>query len=147
MEKMRELGDLGWELRRCLEAFLHSVLVSRGIRYSPKAAHAASQPQELSCTIPALTARLPSQSFNLLVFSYLIQMKGIRRIHMQSCLWSCWCEQWDRAQTILDTLQESQSSRGRCVRGCTVSFLSRADRCGRITLLDVLKQSLWSQVF
>lgn len=82
---MRELGDQDWELRRCTEPFFSpQEQFSRGI----KAAELGSQPQELSCINPALTARLPSQSFSLSGFSYLIQMKGVVCIHLQHCLWS-----------------------------------------------------------
>lgn len=79
MEKMGELGDLGWELRS-LEAFLQpSWAVEQRRKGLPKGI--GSQPLELSCITPAVTARLPNQSFNLSGFSYLIQMKGIRCVH------------------------------------------------------------------
>lgn len=59
MEKMRELGDQDWELRRCMEPFFSpQEQFSSGIQ----AAELGGQPQELSSINPVLTARLPSQS-------------------------------------------------------------------------------------
>lgn len=106
-----------------------------------QAAELGSQPQELSCMNPALTARLPRQSFNLFDFSYLIPMKGIICIHLQRCLWSGSGGLSNGDHKVLDTLQESHSSRGRCVRGCIKSRLLWAHHT------DVLRENLWDQVF